>query len=102
MLSWFWFWQVPPPAQPKAPPPAKDAVTHLYVTPDGATALYASADKVLTLFAVETDSFSIEPPHAEAVRDVNVAYWQSGWVAYVLSGTGDQKELLSLASRLSR
>jgi len=68
-------------------------------------AVHSGTDLVaalLTLFAVETDSFNIEPPQAEAVRDVNVAYWQSGWVAYVLSGTGDQKELLSLASRLSR
>jgi anti-sigma factor RsiW len=64
--------------------------------------IHGPDDELLTLFAVETDSFSIEPPHAEAVRDVNVAYWQSGWVAYVLSGTGDPKELLSLASRLSR
>jgi len=64
--------------------------------------IHGPDEELLTLFAVETDSFSIEPPHAEAVRDVNVAYWQSGWVAYVLSGTGDQKELLSLASRLSR
>ncbi len=64
--------------------------------------IHGPDEELLTLFAVETDSFNIEPPHAEAVRDVNVAYWQSGWVAYVLSGTGDQKELLSLASRLSR
>jgi anti-sigma factor RsiW len=64
--------------------------------------IHGPDEELLTLYAVETDSFSIEPPHAEAVRDVNVAYWQSGWVAYVLSGTGDQKELLSLASRLSR
>jgi anti-sigma factor RsiW len=64
--------------------------------------IHGPDDELLTLFAVETDSFSIEPPHAEAVRDVNVAYWQSGWIAYVLSGTGDPKELLSLASRLSR
>jgi anti-sigma factor RsiW len=64
--------------------------------------IHGPDEELLTLFAVETDSFNIEPPQAEAVRDVNVAYWQSGWVAYVLSGTGDQKELLSLASRLSR
>jgi anti-sigma factor RsiW len=64
--------------------------------------IHGPDEELLTLFAVETDSFSIEPPHAEAVRDVNVAYWQSGWFAYVLSGTGDPKELLSLASRLSR
>jgi WD40 repeat protein len=43
------FWQVPPPAQPKQPPPAKAAITSLFVTPDGATVLYA-ADKTATLF----------------------------------------------------
>jgi anti-sigma factor RsiW len=64
--------------------------------------IHGPDEELLTLFAVETDKFSIEPPHAEAVRDVNVAYWQSGWFAYVLSGTGDPKELLSLAFRLSR
>jgi len=64
--------------------------------------IHGPDEELLTLFAVETDSFSIDPPHAEAVRDVNVVYWRSGWFAYVLSGTGDRNELLSLASRLSR
>ena len=79
--------------------------SHLVPTERGSAVqmlIHGPDEELLTLFAVETDSFNIEPPHAEAVRDVNVAYWQSGWVAYVLSGTGDQKELLSLASRLSR
>jgi anti-sigma factor RsiW len=79
--------------------------SHLVPTERGSAVqmlIHGPDEELLTLFAVETDSFNIEPPHAEAVRDVNVAYWQSGWVAYVLSGTGNQKELLSLASRLSR
>ena len=45
-------WQAPPPATPKAPPAAKDALTHLITSADGATAIVASADKTATLFAV--------------------------------------------------
>ena len=85
--------------------PSRRSGSHLVPTERGNAVqmlIHGPDEELLTLFAVETDSFNIEPPHAEAVRDVNVAYWQSGWVAYVLSGTGDQKELLSLASRLSR
>jgi WD40 repeat protein len=45
-------WQAPPPPAPKAPPAAKDALTHLVTSADGATAVVASADKTATLFAV--------------------------------------------------
>lgn len=45
-------WQSPPPPTPKAPPAAKDALTHLITSADGATAVVASADKTATLFAV--------------------------------------------------
>jgi anti-sigma factor RsiW len=90
---------------PHLPATFAPVASHLVPTDRGSavqTLIHGPDEELLTLFAVETDSFNIEPPHAETVRDVNVAYWQSGWVAYVLSGTGDQKELLSLASRLSR
>ncbi|QQP92040.1 hypothetical protein IGS68_12905 [Skermanella sp. TT6] len=56
----------------------------------------------LTLFAVETDSFSIEQPYAEEVDGVTIAYWQSGWFAYVLGGSVDRDDLLTLAVRISR
>lgn len=90
---------------PHLPATFAPVASHLVPTERGSAVqmlIYGPDEELLTLFAVETDHFNIEPPQAEAVRDVNVAYWQSGWVAYVLSGTGDQKELLSLASRLSR
>ena len=90
---------------PHLPATFAPVASHLVPTERGSAVqmlIHGPDEELLTLFAVETDSFNIEPPQAEAVRDVNVAYWQSGWVAYVLSGTGDQKELLSLASRLSR
>ena len=56
----------------------------------------------LTLFAVETDSFSIEQPYAEEVDGITIAYWQSGWFAYVLGGSSDRNDLLTLAARISR
>lgn len=90
---------------PNLPATFAPVASHLVPTDQGSAVqmlIHGPDEELLTLFAVGTDSFNIEPPRAETVRDVNVAYWQSGWVAYVLSGTGDQKELLSLASRLSR
>jgi WD40 repeat protein len=48
------FWQMPPPAMPKSPAPAKDAITHFAMTADGGTALYASTDKTATLVLLAT------------------------------------------------
>lgn len=47
-------WQMPPPPAPKSPAPAKDAITSLTMTPDGATALYVTADKTATLVPLAT------------------------------------------------
>lgn len=48
------FWQMPPPPLPKSPAPAKDAITHLAMTADGATALFASANKTASLVPLAT------------------------------------------------
>jgi anti-sigma factor RsiW len=63
---------------------------------------HAKGGEPLTLFAAETDSFSIAPPSADEVDGVTVVYWQSGWYAYVLGGSRDRDDLLTLAGQIIR
>ncbi|EWY42199.1 transmembrane transcriptional regulator (anti-sigma factor) [Skermanella stibiiresistens SB22] len=63
---------------------------------------HAKGGEPLTLFAAETDSFIIAPPSADEVNGVTVVYWQSGWYAYVLGGSRDREDLLTLAGQIIR
>lgn len=61
----------------------------------------ASSGEKLNLFAVLADTSVTDRPVVTTERGETAAYWESGGAAFVLTGAGSERELLSRAAQLS-
>jgi anti-sigma factor RsiW len=56
----------------------------------------------VSLFAAQAPAFDVIPPTSARFDKATAVYWQTGQLAYALTGTGSDKALERAALRLSR
>jgi anti-sigma factor RsiW len=56
----------------------------------------------VSLFAAHVSAFNVIAPTLARFDDTRAVYWQTGQLAYALTGTGNDKAIEQAAIRLSR